>query len=65
MSNALPSWQYLNPEEVLERKQESERKRSCAGCKHSYAVEFATGVHNGCGKGKLWGERCILYQETK
>lgn len=40
MSRALPSWMYRNPEEVLERKQESEARRSCVGCVHSFAIEF-------------------------
>lgn len=65
MSNALPSWQYKNPCDVLENKQEYERRKSCVGCKHSFALEFKSGIHNGCNQGKVFGKRCKLFDEKK
>lgn len=63
---ALPHYQYRNPEEVLERKQEAELRKSCIGCVHGFKMEFANGVTaNGCSKHKLYGRRCQLYQESK
>ncbi len=62
MSRALPSWMYRNPEEVLERKQESEARRSCVGCVHSFAIEFKSGRAMGCDKNRKYGVRCDLYR---
>lgn len=63
---ALPSHMYADPQEVLERKQEHELRKSCIGCIHGFKMEFAKGViANGCSKGKPYGRRCKLYQEVK
>lgn len=65
MSRALPAWMYRNPEEVLERKQESEARRSCVGCVHGFTIQFKNGPAMGCDKNKKYGRRCELYQEVK
>lgn len=65
MSRALPSWMYRNPEEVLERKQESEARRSCVGCVHGFTIQFKNGPAMGCDKNKKYGRRCELYKSLK
>ncbi len=64
MSNALPSWMYKNPQDVLEQKQEYELKRSCIGCIHSFKIEFKSGSAMGCDKRRRYGRRCEFYQST-
>ena len=61
MSNALPKWMYKNPEEVLERKQEAELRKSCIGYVHGFKMEFKSGVAMGCDKNRKYGKRCELY----
>lgn len=65
MSGALPSYMYRNPEEVLERKQEYEFRKSCTGCVHAYEVMFGSLLAKACNKGKRYGKRCNLYREKK
>ena len=66
MSNALPKWMYRNPEEVLERKQEAELRKSCVGCMHGFKMEFSGGkTANGCDKNRRYGRRCELYKGIK
>jgi len=62
---ALPFYQYRDPEEVLERKQEAELRKSCVGCVHGFKMEFAGGVANGCDKNRRYGRRCELYKGIK
>lgn len=62
MRETLPSWMYRNPEEVLERKQETELRKSCAGCVHAIEYEFKYSKQKICDKGKSYGRRCKLYQ---
>lgn len=61
MSGALPSYMYRNPEEVLERKQEHELRKSCAGCIYGFEIMFKSGSAMGCNKNKLYGRRCNLF----
>lgn len=63
MSGALPSYMYRNPEEVLERKQEHELRKSCTGCAHAFEIMFNSCAAMGCNKGKRHGRRCNLFQE--
>ena len=65
MSNALPSYMYKNPQDVLEWKQESAIKKSCIGCVHGFSIQFKTGVAHGCGKNKKYGRRCEHYSLSK
>ena len=65
MSNALPSYMYGNPQDVLERKQESAIKRSCIGCVHGFSMQFKSGTAHGCSKHKRYGRRCELYSDRK
>lgn len=62
---ALPSFYYKNPMDVLDQKQQSALKRSCVGCAHAFEIMFNSGPAMGCNKGKLYGKRCILFQEVK
>lgn len=65
MSNALPSWHYRDPQEVLERKQENELRKTCTGCAHGFQIMFKTGPAMGCNKHKLYGRKCNLFKEVK
>lgn len=62
---ALHSYLYKNPMDVLEQKQERELRKSCTGCIHGFKIMFNSGPAMGCNKGKLYGKRCILFQEEK
>lgn len=67
MTNALPSWMYKNPCDVLEMKQNreaNELKRSCAGCYFEYEIVFKAGTKKGCEKGRRYGRKCSSYKET-
>lgn len=63
MSETLPSYMYRDPCEVLERNQEMEIRKSCAGCVHVFKIEFHGSIETGCNKGKVYGRRCKFYQE--
>lgn len=65
MSEPLPSWMYRNPQDVLERKQEMEQRKSCFGCIHGFKMEFKSGVGYGCDKHRKYGKRCELYEVQK
>jgi len=62
---ALPHWQYKNPQDVLEWKQEYEKRKSCVGCMHGFKMIFNSGEAMGCDKNRRWGKRCEYYQEVK
>ena len=62
---ALPSFLYRNPQEVLERKQEMEARKSCVGCAHTFILEFKNGFEIGCDKDRKFGRRCELYFKRK
>lgn len=62
---ALPRYLYANPQDVLEWKQEYERRKSCLGCVHGFTIQFKNGTAMGCDKNKKYGRRCELYQEVK
>lgn len=58
MSEPLRWWEYLDPLEVLERR-ESER---CIGCMHAVEREDPFGgLRMVCRKGRKYGKRCIKY----
>ena len=61
---ALPAYQYRNPADVLESKQERELKKSCAGCVHAIEYEFKYSRQKICDIGKPYGRRCKLYKST-
>jgi len=65
MRETLPAYMYRNPEEVLERKQENELRKSCSGCIHGFEIMFKSGPAKGCNKSKLYGKRCSLFKEVK
>lgn len=65
MSNALPSYMYKNPQQVLEDKQEREVRLLCIGCVHGFKMEFEGSTVNGCDKGRRFGRRCELYEVQK
>lgn len=62
---ALPHWQYKNPQDVLEWKQEYEKRKSCVGCMHGFKMEFKSGVAMGCDMSRRYGRRCELYEGQK
>lgn len=62
MRETLPAYMYRDPMLVLEKKQENELRRSCAGCVHVFLVEFKGAAESGCNKGKIYGKRCKLYE---
>jgi len=61
LSNALPYWHYMNPEKVLERKQESQSKRSCAGCAFEDEITIAGKPEKYCLHGKRHGRKCETF----
>jgi hypothetical protein len=65
MSKALPAFMYKNPQDVLERKQETALKKTCIGCIHSYRINFVSGPGFGCEKGRKFGKRCQHYARNK
>jgi len=51
----------MNPEKVLERKQESQSKRSCAGCAFEDEITIAGKPEKYCLHGKRHGRKCETF----
>jgi len=66
---ALPSYYYQDPMDVLDQKQQRELKKSCTGCAQEFEIVFKSSLGDvskkGCNLGKLYGKRCVLFQEKK
>lgn len=59
----LESWQWANPEFVLQRKQEQQeaRHRHCGGCIHHKELKLVQVEHT-CSMGRHYGYRCDYFQ---
>lgn len=59
---ALPHYQYRDPCDVLERKQNAALKKTCYGCIYEFKMAFQSSVVMGCDKNKKHGRKCELYK---
>lgn len=61
----LDSWQWMNPESVLERKQQQmeARHRHCGDCIHHKQLKLAETEHI-CDLGRHYGYQCTFYQKA-
>jgi hypothetical protein len=58
----LENWQYGDPANVAERKEEHKLRKTCAGCVHMLVLHLMGRDLNRCAKGGPANQRCKFYK---